>query len=312
LLHDERSFGHIGTLKIMPKLVWFNGELSPLESATVPAADHAHLYGDGLFEGIRIYGRRVFKLDEHLRRLYDGCRFLGIPMKWDQESLKRTILDVCHQSDLEDGYIRLNVTRGTGLGLDPRAVKTDANVMIMLNTLSLYTPDQFEAGLDVVTTSFRVIPADALDPRLKCIGRYASNIMAKREANMMNAGEGLMLNHQGMVAECTGDNIFIVRDGILRTPHPTAGILQGITRDTVIALAREEGIEVREDFFTIYDITSADEAFLTGTAAEMIRMRSLDGRIIGDGDMGPMTRLLTEKFRAATRQGTPVSPVAVS
>ena len=125
MLHDERSFGHIGTLKIMPKLVWFNGELSPLESATVPAADHAHLYGDGLFEGIRIYGRRVFKLDEHLRRLYDGCRFLGIPMKWDQESLKRTILDVCHQSDLEDGYIRLNVTRGAGLGLDPRAVQPD-------------------------------------------------------------------------------------------------------------------------------------------------------------------------------------------
>lgn len=295
----------------MPKLVWFNGELSPLESATVPAADHAHLYGDGLFEGIRIYGRKVFKLDQHLRRLYDGCRFLGIPMKWSEPELKRILLDVCLKADIDDGYIRLNVTRGTGLGLDPRAVKTDANVMIMVNTLSLYTPDMYEAGLDVVTTSFRVIPADALDPRLKCIGRYASNIMAKREANLKNAGEGLMLNSAGLVAECTGDNIFIIRDGVLRTPHPSAGILQGITRDSVIAMAKEEGIEVVEDFFTIYDIIAADEAFLTGTAAEVIRMRSLDSRIIGDGDMGPITRLLTDRFRAATMQGTPFTPTAV-
>ncbi|MBX3095476.1 MAG: branched-chain-amino-acid transaminase [Fimbriimonadaceae bacterium] len=295
----------------MPKLVWFNGEISSLENATVPAADHAHLYGDGLFEGIRIYGRKVFKLDQHLRRLYDGCRFLGIPMKWSEPELKRILLDTCMKADIEDGYIRLNVTRGTGLGLDPRAVKTDANVMIMINTLALYTPEMYEAGLDVVTTSFRVIPADALDPRLKCIGRYASNIMAKREANMKDAGEGLMLNGAGMVAECTGDNIFIIRDGVLRTPHPSAGILQGITRDSVIEMAKEDGIPVKEDFFTIYDITSADEAFLTGTAAEVIRMRSLDGRIIGDGDMGPITRRLTERFRLATQQGTPFTPTTV-
>ncbi|MFY7809150.1 MAG: aminotransferase class IV, partial [Fimbriimonadaceae bacterium] len=195
----------------MPKLVWFNGTISPLESAQVPAADHAHLYGDGLFEGIRFYNSRIFKLDEHLRRLYDGMRFLGFEEPMTYDAMRQAVIDTCAQADLGDGYIRLNVTRGTGLGLDPRAVKTLPNVMIMINTLALYTPEQHEAGLDVVTTSWRVIQADSLDPRLKCIGRYAANIMAKREANMQNAGEGLMLNQQGYVAECTGDNIFIVR-----------------------------------------------------------------------------------------------------
>jgi len=182
--------------------------------------------------------------------------------------------------------------------------------MIMINTLALYTPEQHEAGLDVVTTSWRVIQADSLDPRLKCIGRYAANIMAKREANMQNAGEGLMLNQQGYVAECTGDNIFIVRDG---TPHPSCGILQGITRDTVIELAKRAGIEVREEFLTIYDITfltiyditSADEAFLTGTAAEVIPMRSLDGRILGSGSAAPMTKQLVAAFREEIKLGTP-------
>ncbi len=289
----------------MPKLVWFNGTISPLESAQVPAADHAHLYGDGLFEGIRFYNSRIFKLDEHLRRLYDGMRFLGFEEPMTYDAMRQAVIDTCAQADLGDGYIRLNVTRGTGLGLDPRAVKTLPNVMIMINTLALYTPEQHEAGLDVVTTSWRVIQADSLDPRLKCIGRYAANIMAKREANMKNAGEGLMLNQQGYVAECTGDNIFIVRDGVLRTPHPSCGILQGITRDTVIDLAKRAGIPVVEDFMTIYDITSADEAFLTGTAAEVIPMRSLDGRVLGTGSAGPITKQLVAAFREEIKLGTP-------
>jgi len=288
----------------MPKLVWLNGTVSPMESATVPAADHAHLYGDGLFEGIRIYGRKVFKLDEHLKRAYDGCRYMGFNMTMPIEELRANVLDVCKQADIDDGYIRLNITRGTGLGLDPRATNNVPNVMIMISSLNLYSKEMAEAGLQVVTSSFRVNPPDSLDPRLKCIGRYASNIMAKAEANRAGAGEALMLNQHGMVAECTGDNIFIIKDGVIRTPHPTAGILQGITRDTVIRLARNAGMTVVEDFFTRFDIISADEAFLTGTAAEVIAMVSLDTQKIGCGVPGEVTKKLIGLFREETKTGT--------
>ncbi len=289
----------------MPRLVWLNGCITPLEEATTSVADHAHLYGDGLFEGIRIYGRKVFKLDEHLDRLYHGASYLGFTMEVGKEQLKGIVLDVCRKADMDDGYIRLNVTRGTGLGLDPRAVKTAPNVMVMVSTLALYQPEMYDRGLDVITTSYRVIQADALDPRLKCIGRYAANIMAKAEANRAGAGEGLMLNAQGNVAECTGDNIFLVKDGVLRTPHPSSGILKGVTRDTVIALAREQGVSVVEDTITRFDVFAADEAFLTGTAAEVIAMVTLDDRPIGTGEPGPMTRRLTELFHAHTATGTP-------
>lgn len=233
-------------------------------------------------------------------------------MEMDFPTLHDKVLEVCALAEADNGYIRLNVTRGTGLGLDPRAVKTSANVMIMINTLALYTPDQYERGLDVVTTSYRVIPPDSLDPRLKCIGRYAGNIAAKAEANARGAGEGLMLNQQGYVAECTGDNLFVIKNGVLRTPHPASGILKGITRDTVIELAKKEGIPVVEDFMTSFDIISADEAFLTGTAAEVIPMRSLDDKLIGDGSMGPMTRKLIAMFRDETTRGTPFSAAAAT
>jgi branched-chain amino acid aminotransferase len=289
----------------MPKLVWFNGDISPLEGATIPAADHAHLYGDGLFEGIRFYDSKVFKLDEHLRRLYDGIRFLGFEMPYSKEELKGIVLSACAQADLGSGYIRLNVTRGTGLGLDPRAIQQRANVMVMISSIALYPPEAYEAGLHVVTCSYKVIQSDALDPRLKCIGRYAANILAKQEANRAGAGEGLMLNGQGNVAECTGDNIFIIRDGIIRTPHPSQGILQGITRDTVIGLARGLGMTVIEDEFTRYDVLAADEAFLTGTAAEVIPMVSLDGQAIGSGSPGEITNRLIAAFREEIKLGTP-------
>lgn len=289
----------------MPGLVWFNGCTSSLEEATVPAADHAHLYGDGLFEGIRIYGRKVFKLDEHLSRLYDGCKALKINMALDQDKLKAIVLETCRKSDISDGYVRLNVTRGTGLGLDPRAVKTEPNVMVMVSSLSLYAPEMYETGLQVVTTSWRVIPPDALDPRIKCIGRYAANIQAKHEANRAGAGEGLMLNSQGHIAECTGDNVFLVRNGVVSTPHPSCGILQGITRDTIMTLLREEGVQVEETLLTTYDVYRADEAFLTGTAAEVIPMVGLDGQPVGDGKPGPMTKKAIQLFRAHVASGVP-------
>jgi branched-chain amino acid aminotransferase len=290
----------------MQPLVWFNGEITALETATVPAADHAHLYGDGLFEGIRIYDRKIYKFDEHLIRLYFGCKFLGYKMSVSQADLKATILSVCAQSEVENGYIRLNVTRGTGLGLDPKAVKTAPNIMIMVSTLALYTPEMYETGLKVITTSYRVAPPSTLDQRLKCIGRYAYHILAKEEANRAGAGEGLMLNHEGYVAECTGDNLFIIKDGVIKTPHPSQGLLQGITRDSVIDLATKAGIEVREEVMTRYDILSADEAFLTGTAAEVIPMIALDERSIGDGKPGEMTRKVIGLFRESTKHGTPI------
>jgi len=289
----------------MPKLVWLNGDVMPLEEAKVSVADHAHLYGDGLFEGIRFYDRKVFKLDEHLRRLYEGCRYLGYEMDGTpKENLKRTILDVCTQADIESGYIRLNVTRGTGLGLDPNHIDRTPNIMVMVSTISLYPPEAYERGLDVVSTSYRVIPADSLDPQIKCIGRYAANILAKAEANRAGGGEGLMLNQQGYVAECTGQNLFVVRDGTMRTPHPSAGILKGITRATVMELARKEGMTVIEDMMTKIDIFEADEAFLTGTATEVIPMVTLDGQPIGDGSPGPTTRCMMGRFREETKHGT--------
>jgi len=289
----------------MPRLVWMNGEVMPLETATTSVADHAYLYGDGLFEGIRFYNRKVFKLDEHLDRLFHGIGYLGFEMHMSQDEVRSTLLETCKQADMESGYIRLNVTRGTGLGLDPKNISRTPNVMIMVSTLALYPEEAYEIGLQVVSTTFRVIPPDSLDPRVKSIGRYAGNILAKQEANRAGAGEGLMLNHQGYVAECTGDNIFIIEGGVIRTPHPACGILKGITRDTVINLAREGGYTVEETFLTPYDIFSADEAFLTGTGAEVIPMVSLDSKKIGCGNPGPITRDLITRFREHTNTGTP-------
>ena len=288
----------------MAKLVWLNGNVQELDNAVVPAADHAHLYGDGLFEGIRFYNRKVFKLDEHLRRLYDGIRYLGFEMHISKDELRDIILDVCNQAGLEDGYIRLNVTRGTGLGLDPRNINRTPNVMVMVNTLALYPPEAYELGLKAVSVSTRVIPPQSLDPRLKTIGRYAANIYAKLEANRQGAGEGIMLNTEGYLAEATGDNIFVIRDGVISTPHISCGILGGITRQTVIDLSRDAGFEVREEFMTLYDLFAADEAFLTGTAAEVIPLVSVDSKKIGCGTPGEVTTRIIQMFRKETENGT--------
>jgi len=288
----------------MPKLAWVNGEIMPLESATVTVLDHAHLYGDGLFEGIRIYNRKVFKLDEHLERLYHGIKYLGYEMHIPYQELRSTLLEVCRQADISDGYIRLNVTRGTGLGLDPKNIDRKPSVVIAVTTLALYPPEAYEQGLHVVMCATRVIAPDALDPRLKCIGRYASNILAKQEANRAGAGEGLMLNGQGYIAECTGDNIFLIRGQQIRTPHPSCGILEGVTRNCVMRLARDLGYDVEEGFLTPFDVFTADEAFLTGTAAEVIPMVTLDRKEIGSGKPGPITGEIIKAFREHTQHGT--------
>jgi len=289
----------------MAKVAWINGQIVPLEEAKVSAIDHAHLYGDGLFEGIRFYDRKVFRLDAHLDRLYHGINYLGFEMHIPQSELRQIVLDTCRASDEVSGYIRLNVTRGTGLGLDPRNIDRTPAVVVIVSTLSLYPPELYVRGLDVITSSYRMSPSDVLDPRLKCIGGYASNILAKMEGYKVGAHESLKLNHQGQVAECTGDNVFLVKDGVVKTPHPSVGLLKGITRDVALDLAKELGYGTEETFLTVFDFFTAQEAFVTGTAAEIAPVVQLDGRPIGTGNPGPVTLQLMARFRAETQTGVP-------
>lgn len=287
--------------------VWINGELTPKERAFVPLYDHGLLYGDGLFEGIRVYNNRVFKLEEHVARLFYSAKALNITLAVTHEGLRKAILDTAKANGHANGYIRVTVTRGTGLGLDPKHLKSGANIYISCEQLALYPPEMYENGLVVVTVSTRLPSPDVIDPRVKCTGKYINNIMAKAEANRYGAGEGLMLTREGYVGEATGDNIFLVKNGALLTPSPSIGILQGITRDTVIGLAREAGLSVTEPLMTQYDVYNADEVFLTGTAAEVIPAIEFDGRLIGDGRPGPITRRLIAAFRDHTRSsGVPV------
>lgn len=283
------------------QFVSLNGDLVKKEEAVIPFYDHGLLYGDGLFEGIRVYGGRVFKLDEHVARLYYSAKALNINIPATQQTTREIILETVRANGHREGYVRVTVTRGTGLGLDPKHIKGGANVYISCEQLALYPPEMYENGLIVATVSTRLPSPDVIDPRVKCTGKYINNIMAKAEANRSGAGEGLMLTREGYVGEATGDNIFLVKNGQLLTPPATIGILQGITRDTVIALAEEAGISVFEPIMTQYDVYNADEAFLTGTAAEVIPAVEFDGRLIGDGKPGPMTRQLMAAFREHTR-----------
>ena len=281
--------------------VSMNGVLTPKDEARIPFYDHGLLYGDGLFEGIRVYGGRVFKLDEHVARLYYSAKALNIVLPAPPSATRETILETVRANGHRDGYVRVTATRGTGLGLDPKHIKGEANVYISCEQLALYPPEMYENGLIVATVSTRLPSPDVIDPRVKCTGKYVNNIMAKAEANRYGAGEGLMLTREGYVGEATGDNIFVIRDGVLMTPPASLGILQGITRDTVITLAQEAGYTVTEPLMTQYDVYNADEVFLTGTAAEVIPAVQFDGRAIGDGKPGPITRQLIAAFREHTR-----------
>lgn len=289
----------------MSRLVYINGELVPLENAKVSVYDHGLLYGDGAFEGIRAYSGKVFKLREHLARLYTSAHALMIDLPITKEQMEQVVVDLCRRNGVVDGYIRITITRGVGLGLDPRNVK-DPTIVIMTDSLSLYPEEMYRDGLHVVTVSTRVTPAQSLEPRIKSLGKYVANIQAKIEANRVGAGEGLMLNIQGYVAEATGDNIFLVRNGKLITPPPYAGILEGITRNTVMDLARGMGIQVEEKLFTLFDVYSTEECFLTGTAAEVIPVVNVDARMIGDGQPGKLTNQLIQAFHTLTKtEGVP-------
>ncbi len=294
-------------MSVLPDLkVFLNGKLVPASEAKVSVYDHGLLYGDGIFEGIRAYDGRVFKLKEHIDRLYRSAKVFLIEIPYTKEEMIQAVCQLLRVNNLRNAYIRITVTRGTGLGLDPRNVAHPATVIIMTDQLALYPQEMYEKGLRVVTVPIPVPPSPAIDPRVKSIGKYINNIMAKFIANMQNAGEGLMLTVDGYVAEATGDNLFIVEREKLVTPPAYEGILEGITRATVIELARGAGYPVEERRLTLYDVYTADEAFLTGTAAEVVPMVELDGRKIGDGKPGPITLEMMRRFRELTqREGVP-------
>lgn len=280
----------------MDRWVFLNGEYIPGENAHVSIYDHGFLYGDGAFEGIRAYHGKVFKLQAHVDRLYRALKALWIDMPYGREQFAANIERLVEKNEVKDGYIRVTVSRGVSLGLDPRNIKTQPTVVISTDKLALYPQSMYENGLEVVTVATRVANPQVLEPRIKSTGKYVANIQAKIEANQVGAGEGLMLTEEGHVAECTGDNIFFIRDGAVYTPPAFLGILEGITRQTVIDLLGEMGVKIEEKVFTRFDLYTADEAFLTGTAAEVIPMVKLDGRAIADGKPGPLTRKLIEAF----------------
>lgn len=286
--------------------IYLNGKLVPKEDASVSVFDHGLLYGDGVFEGIRFYSGRVFRLDEHIDRLYRSARAIALDIPLDHARMSQAVLDTIRANEMTDGYVRLVVTRGEGsLGLSPKSCPRPT-VFIIAAGISLYPEEMYRDGLKLVTCATRRIAHGALSPMVKSLN-YLNNIMAKIEAEQVGAGEGLMLNEQGYVAECTGDNVFIVRRGSIITPPIAAGALAGVTREVVFEMARDAGMDIREENMTRYDIYTADECFLTGTAAELIPVVEMDSRKIRDGRPGPVTKRLTETFRELTRtQGTPI------
>ena len=286
----------------MPQTVYINGTLVPVADAKISVYDHGLLYGDGVFEGIRVYGGRAFLLDEHVQRLYESARAIRLEIPLSPADMAAAVDKTVSANNIGDGYVRLVVTRGAGtLGLDIRRT-SNPQVIIIADTITLYPAEIYEQGMKLVTASTIRNHPGALSSRIKSLN-YLNNILAKIEGTDAGSPEALMLNHKGEVAECTGDNIFIVKAGVVRTPPTDAGILEGITRNAVMRLARESGRTVEEIALIRHDLYTADECFLTGTAAEVIAVVSLDGRPIGTGKPGPVTQDLRERFHALTRRG---------
>jgi len=281
--------------------VYIDGKYVSGAEATVPIWDHGLLYGDGVFEGIRCYNGRVFRLDQHIDRLYESAKAIVLNIPMSKPQLTEATIVTCRKNQIQDGYIRLVVTRGKGtLGLDPRRCPK-ASVVIIANKIQLYPPEYYQRGLDIVTVPTTRNLVNSVNPAIKSLN-YLNNILAKIEANNAGVEEAIMLNAEGFVAECTGDNIFILKKGHLMTPPLSAGALYGITRNSVIDCARELGIAVMEPNLTRYDVFNADEMFLTGTAAELILVVKVDGRVIGTGKPGPTTARIMERFQALTRR----------
>ena len=286
--------------------IYLDGKYVPESEAKVSVFDHGLLYGDGVFEGIRLYGGRIFRLEQHLDRLFASAKAIMLQIPLTRQQLVEACCETCRQNKLKDGYIRLVVTRGVGnLGLNPFRCK-NPTVFIIADTIELYPGEVYRKGLKLITASTQRTNPAAVSPSIKSLN-YLNNILAKIEA--VNAGtvEAIMLNSQGHVAECTGDNIFIVRHGKLETPPVSAGALVGVTRQVVFEVAARRKIGVGEPNLTRYDLLTADEVFLTGTAAEIVPVVSIDGRIIGSGKPGPLTLKLMGDFRKlAHSEGMPI------
>ena len=286
--------------------IYIDGNFYDQSEAKVSVFDHGLLYGDGVFEGIRFYHDRVFRLEEHIDRLWDSAKAIALEIPMSRSEVIAAALETIRQNDLHDGYIRLLITRGVGsLGLSPDSCRRPS-VIIIAATITLYPEELYRKGLTMVTCATRRVSPAALSPRIKSMN-YLNNILAKIEAQEAGAAEGLMLNEQGYVAECTGDNLFIVKGDQIWTPPLNAGLLKGVTRDVVFELAEKAQLRIQERELTRYDVYTADECFLTGTAAEVIPAVQLDRRLIGDGQPGPVTLRLIELFRELTRTtGTPI------
>ncbi len=281
--------------------IWLDGKLVNQDEAKVSVFDHATLYGDGCFEGIRFYSGKVFRLEEHIVRLFNSMRYLNIALPWSFEEVCKATEETVAASGMEDGYIRLVVTRGVGdLGLNP-ANCPRPSMFIIVQNIALYPKEMYEKGLSMITSSFRRPNADVLCQQVKSLN-YLNGISAKMEAVRMGAGEALMLNQRGNVAECTGDNIFIVTGGVVKTPPLTESALGGITRHAVMDICAELGIPCVECVMNRFDILSSDECFLTGTAAEVIAATSLDGVTIGTGTAGPVTKRILARFQQLVRE----------
>ncbi|MFN2541511.1 MAG: branched-chain-amino-acid transaminase [Chthoniobacterales bacterium] len=288
--------------------IYIDGKFYPQNEAKVSVFDHGLLYGDGIFEGIRFYNGRVFRLEEHLARLWDSARSICLEIPMSMREMTDALLQTIRENDLRQGYIRLLVTRGVGnLGLNPEQCK-HPSVIIIAATVTLYPEAMYQKGLTLVTCATRRTSPGALNPAVKSLN-YLNNVMARIEANLAGADEALMLNDSGNVAECTADNVFIIKRGQIFTPPITAGALRGITRAIVFEIAGELGIKVVETDVTRHDVFIADECFLTGTAAEIIPVIEVDGRRIGTGKPGAISTRMVARFRQLTREtGTPIYP----
>ncbi|HEY7589229.1 MAG TPA: branched-chain-amino-acid transaminase [Thermoplasmata archaeon] len=287
-------------------VVYVDGKYYPQSEARISVFDHGLLYGDGVFEGIRAYNGRVFKLDRHVDRLFHSARAIDLKIPHTKEEMANLILETCRRNEIKDGYIRPVVTRGPGdLGLDPRKCKRGASVVVIAQpSINLYGK-VYDRGLRVVTSSYRRVPPQSLSPSIKSLN-YLNNIMARVEANQYGADEALMLDIHGYVSEATADNFFIVRNSTVTTPWSSTN-LPGVTRETVLELTTALALKPEERLFTLYDVWAADEAFITGTAAEIGPVVEVDGRQIGDGKPGAVTKRIMKAFRdLVTSTGTPI------
>lgn len=276
--------------------IFLNGEFVPKNEAKISVYDHGYLYGDGVFEGIRVYSGNIFRLKEHLLRLYESAKSIMLEIPYTLEEVTNIVVETIRKNKLSNGYIRLVVSRGVGnLGLDPDSCSTP-NVVIIAEQLSLFPLEYYENGIPVVTVATRRNRPDVLTPQVKSLN-YLNNILVRIEAKLAGVQEALMLNEQGYVAEGSGDNVFIIKGNKLITPPSSAGALEGITRNAILEIGKDLGYDVREELFTRHDVYVADEVFLTGTAAEVIAVTTVDGRKIGSGKTGAHTNRLLEEFR---------------